>query len=67
MKRYAPLAACVAGIIAILLMLPRYNAAQPRGIRFTRAQAIALADPAARNLGIPVDKSWSSKTHLPPP
>jgi hypothetical protein len=58
MKRYAPYTACIAGIITILLLLPRFNPAQPRGIRLTRGEAMAVADAAARKLGIPVDQSW---------
>src|ERR1051326_7022969 len=58
MKRYAPYTACIAGIITILLLLPRFNPAQPRGIRLTRGEAVAVADAAARKLGIPVDQSW---------
>jgi hypothetical protein len=64
MKRYAPLAACIAGIIAIALLLPRYNAAQPRGVRLTRAQAAGVADRAARDLGVPVNKAWTIVTWM---
>ena len=62
MKRYAPYAACVAGIIAIVLLLPRFNAAQPRGIALTRADARAVAEKAAPEVGIPVEKSWVAVT-----
>src|SRR6476659_7424603 len=62
MKRYAPYVACIAGTIAIVLLLPRFNAAQPRGIALTRNDARAVAEKAAREIGIPVDKSWEAVT-----
>src|SRR5436305_5879909 len=62
MKRYAPYAACIAGTIVIALLLPRFNAAQPRGIAWTRGDAREIAKPAARALGIPVDRSWETVT-----
>jgi len=62
MKRYAPYAACIAGIIAIVLLLPRFNAAQPRGLALTRGDARAIADRAARDVGIPVDQAWETVT-----
>src|SRR3954453_45858 len=62
MKRYAPYAVCIAGIVAIVLLLPRFNTAQPRGIRLTRGDARAIANRAARDVGIPVDKAWETVT-----
>jgi serine phosphatase RsbU (regulator of sigma subunit) len=62
MKRFLPIAACLAGLIALLLLMPRFAPAQPEGIRITRGEAVTLADKAARELGIPVDKAWSSLT-----
>lgn len=58
MKRVLPIAACAAGLVVVLLLLPRFNVAQPLGIRLTRADAIAVADAEAMRLGIPVQKSW---------
>ncbi len=58
MKRVAPFIACLIGVTAIVLLLPRFNVAQPAGIRLTRGEAMAIADTAAKQLGIPVDKSW---------
>src|ERR1051325_2622236 len=62
MKRAAPFAACIAGIIAIVALLPRFNAAQPRGIALTRGDARAAAEKAAPSVGIPVEKSWMATT-----
>jgi hypothetical protein len=62
MKRYAPYALCVAGLAALWILIPRFNAAQPRGVRLTRAQAASIADQAARQLGIPVSRAWSNIT-----
>jgi hypothetical protein len=62
MKRFVPLLAFIAGLIAIYLLMPQFNAAQPRDIRLTRANAVTRADAAARAIGIPVDKSWAALT-----
>src|SRR5436305_3468998 len=59
MKKVLPYLACVAGIIVIAVLMPRFNAAQPQGIRLTRSDAVPIADAAARQLGMPVDRSWS--------
>ena len=59
MKRYAPYLAFVVGLAVVAALLPRFNAAQPRGIRLTRGDARPIADAAARNVGIPVDNAWS--------
>jgi hypothetical protein len=59
MKKVLPYLACVAGIIVIAVLMPRFNAAQPQGIRLTRSDAVPIADAQARQLGIPVDRSWS--------
>ena len=39
--------------------MSRFNTSQPVGIRLTRGEAKPIADREARQLGIPVDKSWS--------
>lgn len=62
MKRAAPFAACIAGIIAIAALLPRFNAAQPQGIALTRGDAQAIAEKAAPEVSIPVGKSWMATT-----
>jgi hypothetical protein len=59
MKKLLPYLACVAGIAVIVTLVPRFNAAQPQGIRLTRSDAVPIADAAARQLGIPVDRSWT--------
>ncbi|PYQ59891.1 MAG: hypothetical protein DMF58_10110, partial [Acidobacteria bacterium] len=58
MKRFVPYLACVVGLILTAILLPLFNAAQPKGIRLTRGDAIPVADRAAREVGIPVDRSW---------
>src|SRR5207302_1800569 len=60
MKRLVPFILCVAGIALIALLMPQFNLAQPRGVRLTRAQARAIADAAARQIGVPVDQAWSN-------
>jgi hypothetical protein len=40
--------------------MPRFNAAQPIGIRLTRGDAARIADAEARRMGIPVDEAWAS-------
>jgi hypothetical protein len=59
MKKVLPYLACVLGIVALVLLMPRFNAAQPQGIRLTRSDAVPIADAAARQLGIPVERAWS--------
>jgi hypothetical protein len=61
MKRLVPLLAFVGGLIVLALLIPRYNAVQPR-VAITRAEARKIADQEARKLGIPVDKAWSNMT-----
>jgi hypothetical protein len=58
-KKIFPYLACAAGIAVLVVLMPRFNAAQPHGIRLTRSDAVPIADAAARQLGIPVDRSWS--------
>ena len=62
MKRYAPYLLCAAGLLTLFVLMPYFNAAQPRGVRITRAQASAIADAEAKRLGVPVDKAWSNLT-----
>ena len=62
MKRFAPAVAFVAGLVVIAFLLPSFNAAQPKGIRLTRRDAVPLADAAAKQLGINVDQAWASLT-----
>jgi len=59
MKRFAPLLACVAGLAALFALLPLFDPPQPRDVRFSRAQAHAIADREARNLGVKVEDTWS--------
>jgi len=59
MKKVLPYLACVLGIVLLVVLLPRFNAAQPQGIRLTRSDAVPIADAAARQLGIPVDRAWT--------
>ena len=62
MKRIAPLLACIVGLVALVALVPFFNTSQPVGIRLTRGDAKPIADKAARELGIPVDKAWSNLT-----
>jgi hypothetical protein len=59
MKKIIPYLACALGVIALIVLIPRFNAAQPQGIRLTRSDAVPIADAQARQLGIPVDRSWT--------
>ena len=43
MKRYAPYVLCVAGLAALCILIPRFNAAQPRGVALTRGDAREIA------------------------
>jgi hypothetical protein len=62
MKRFVPFALSVAGLIALFALMPLFNAAQPRGVKVTRAQALEIANRAARGVGIPVDRAWPNIT-----
>src|SRR5436190_1310269 len=59
MKRFLPWAAFVAGLALIAVLMPRFNAGQPIGIRLTRGDAARVADAEARRMGIPVDQAWA--------
>ena len=67
MKRFLPYILATAGVIVILLVLPVYQPAQPRGTRITRPQARTMADRAARSVGIDPDKSWATLVWWPSP
>jgi serine phosphatase RsbU (regulator of sigma subunit) len=64
MKRHAPWIACLAGIIALCIAIPRLNTSQPQALRLTRAEAKAIADREAPKWDIPVDKSWTVESWL---
>ena len=58
MRKALPLIAFVGGIIALALLIPRYNGVQPR-VDITRGEAERIAAEEARKLGIPVEKAWT--------
>ena len=60
MKRFLPWAAFAGGLVLIVVLMPRFNAGQPIGIRLTRGDAARIADAEARRMGIPVDQAWAS-------
>src|SRR5437764_234045 len=62
MKRIAPYLFSAAGLLALFVLIPRFNAAQPRGASITRAEASHIADGEAKRLGIPVQRAWSNLT-----
>src|SRR3954447_7721705 len=59
MKKLLPYLACAAGIVVLVVLIPRFNDAQPQKARLTRAEAVSIADAQARQIGIPVDRSWA--------
>ncbi|HYI10652.1 MAG TPA: PP2C family protein-serine/threonine phosphatase [Thermoanaerobaculia bacterium] len=61
MRRLVPLLAFLGGIIALALLIPRYNGVQPR-VEITRGEAERIANEEARKLGIPVEKAWTTTT-----
>ncbi len=67
MKKFVPWLLAIAGAAVILAVLPLYQAGQPRGISVTRPVARTIADKAARDVGIPVDESWSTIIWAPSP
>src|SRR4028119_1760367 len=62
MRRHAPLIAFLVGLIGLAVLLPLYDAPQPRGVTITRAQARAIADREMQKLGVEVDKLWGVVT-----
>jgi hypothetical protein len=66
MKRLIPILAFAGGILVLALLIPRYNAVQPR-VEITRGEARRIADEEARKLAIPVDKSWTAMTWVGSP
>jgi hypothetical protein len=66
MKRLTPILALAVGIAALVLLIPRFNAVQPR-VEITRGEAKKIADEEARKLGIPVEKAWDNMTWVGSP
>jgi hypothetical protein len=66
MKRLTPILALTAGIVALVLLIPRFNAVQPR-VEITRGEAKRIADEEARKLGIPIGKAWNNITWVGSP
>ncbi|PYQ28390.1 MAG: hypothetical protein DMF56_16410 [Acidobacteria bacterium] len=66
MKRFLPWLIAAAGVIVVLLVLPLYRPGQPIGTRITRPEAQKIADRAAREVGIDLDKSWSTLIWVSP-
>jgi hypothetical protein len=66
MKRLFPWLIAVAGVVVLLLVLPLYQPAQPRGIAVTRRNARTIANRAARQFGIISERSWATLVWYPP-
>jgi hypothetical protein len=62
MKATRALALGLLGSAGIAFLLPRFEAAQPRGLAVTRPMAVKIANAEARRLGIPVDKAFRVET-----
>ena len=58
MSRYSILLTGIVGLIALMLVLPSFDSAQPKGISIGREEARRIAEVAARDLGIPIDEAW---------
>src|SRR5512140_150584 len=58
LKRRDALVVGALGLAAFFLLLRRYDAPLPRGLRLTRPEAKGIADAEARRLGIEVDRAW---------
>ncbi len=66
MKRLVPFLAFVVGIAALIVLIPRFDAVQPR-VEITRGEANRIADEEARKLGIPVARAWNNITWVGSP
>ncbi len=62
MRATRALALGLLGAVGIAIVLPAFEAAQPRGLAVTRPQAVRIADGEARRLGIPVEKAFRTET-----
>ncbi|HEX7616212.1 MAG TPA: PP2C family protein-serine/threonine phosphatase [Thermoanaerobaculia bacterium] len=58
MRRGAFAAAGAAGAALLAVLIPLYDAPQPRGLSVTRGRVREVADAEARKWGIPVDKAF---------
>ncbi len=58
MKRGIVYLVSALGIVVLVLLLPAFEAAQPRGLRLTRSEARAIADAKAREMGIEVEGAF---------
>ncbi|MFI5120470.1 MAG: PP2C family protein-serine/threonine phosphatase [Thermoanaerobaculia bacterium] len=62
MRRGAFAAAGVAGAGLLAILIPLYDAPQPRGLNVTRARVREIADAEARRWGIPLDRCLAVTT-----
>lgn len=62
MKATRALALGLLGAAGLAAMLPRFEAAQPRGLSVTRPAAVAIATTEAVRLGIPVEAAFRVET-----
>lgn len=62
MKATRALALGLLGAAGLGWMLPRFEAAQPRGLAVTRPMAVEIAGEEARRLGIPVERAFRVET-----
>ena len=62
MKATRALALGLFGAAGLGVLLPRFEAAQPRGLAVTRPMAVAIAAAEARRLGIQVEKAFRVET-----
>lgn len=58
MKRFAPILACVAGLVALYAVLPVFDPPVPRNVRINRDTARSIADREAKRLGVDLSKAW---------
>ena len=59
MRRYGFVLTAVAGIALLAVLVPYFDAAQPRGLSVTRKQARRAADVEARHLGVDLDRAYA--------
>lgn len=66
MKRLVPFLAFGAGILLLAILVRRFDLVQPR-VEISRSEAKRIGDQEAKNLGVPVDKSWHTITWVAAP
>jgi hypothetical protein len=59
MKRIVAISAFLLGLVALALLFPQFDTANPADVSISREQARAIADREAAKLGVPLKDAWA--------